>query len=1570
MGFNPIVASHNILDDYLRYIETTFFIKDAEYFEQFKKALKKDENFSNGPFLDVTDSFESGRPLEKLIEEKIVSSEFRLINSKKLPLDRALYKHQEESIIKVDQGQNVVITTGTGSGKTESFLLPIINYLLKQKENKQLNSGVRALIIYPMNALANDQMKRMYELFENYPHITFGAYTGETEHSYDKALKKYKRLNDRDPLPNELISREQMKENPPHILITNYAMLEYLMIRPEDSVFFDGPHANEWKYVVLDEAHTYTGATGIEVAMLLRRLKAKLDIANSLQFLLTSATLGNSIESNPDILHFARTLCCDANFDKDGIIRAKRIKLLANNPVAYPIQLYLYLAEVLDNCSKSEIIYEIIKKYTHDVNYSENISEILYDLCIQEKRYYKLKNILNNTSVSVEDVAIQMNMTADDIAKFVSVLSKATKNNISLFDARYHYFIRMLEGCYISLNPKKKLFIHPIRMYQDQRVFKFSVCRECGEIYLLGIVETIIDEETGKRVKVLKQPEDKTTSESKGYGAYLLLGNEYKPNDQEKIFTLCSKCGAIENSTNRYGHSCTCGDQFINYVYKVEFKKQVLHRCEVCDSMNTKTSILRDFYMGQEAAASVLGTSLYAQLPSKEVKVIKHNNQYEEDEFGFGAMEEYEEVLEQPKTKQFLIFSDSRQDAAYFSSYFDFTYHNILRRRLLVQTLQENSKRYGDYISISELMDHLTITFDKYHIFNRQDRKKEALKTILYEIGNTDRNSLENLGLLSIQYQVKDLNLKVFPGMMNTIAKVLFDSFRKQFRLYYQNILPLTEADREYFTYSKSNQLMCLDAYDEAKQQNNVQSWCSHISHINSRANYIQKISKQVYGNAWDMMTVNKFLTGLWNRCLVGDNALQLLQEGYQLKVEGFKIYSPFSHSIKWYRCNKCGKVTTFNVVDICPEYRCQGSLQEFNVTKEMRNNHYYRLYSTLDISNLVIKEHTAQLDIETAKDYQEKFVKKEINILSCSTTFEMGVDVGDLETVFMKNMPPTPANYIQRAGRAGRGKDVAAYALTFCKLSSHDVHFFNNPIGMIKGNINPPMFKLENDKILKRHLNAFVLAAFFKKYPESFKNVEELFLKGYIDNLKQFVSSKRQVLVNELETIIPQIKHNQINEWLDEFVSSSGVLERVSLEMKDEVHQLEQIVQEIRNQKIQDVTRYDNIRSIRLINSINTIKREKILSFLSRKNIIPKYGFPVDSVELITLNDSNQRGPLRLSRDLSMAISEYAPDSKIIANGNIYTSRYIKKPLNSELEWNLQDYGTCQNAACQYVNVMKHTFDENREMPRCRICGENVKKEGTFLIPEYGFITDEKVEVATTRKPDKSYRGDIIYIGDQHEMRSVSMEQHLIGNKVFTIRSTANDELLVLNRSQFYVCEFCGYTKLSEFGKFDEKIKVKGHKTPYGRICNKQEFKKRFLGHKFKTDVLYILTQETLDKSTALSVLYSLIEGVCRYLNIERNDISGCINSEFIGGEPRTGFVLFDNVPGGAGHVRRIGVLESNKIQEIFKEAYNVVNECKCGGDSADAACYSCLCNYQNQRQHEQLSRKLAIQWLSELVN
>ena len=321
--FSPIKASQNIKDEFSGYISTSFHLADKDYAKQFTQALLEEGAIAKGPYLDIGDSFKSGESIEDLIGRGDASPLFRELEGnipdgdKEIKIYRKLYLHQQKAIEKTNAGKNLVVTTGTGSGKTECFIIPILNHLLKEKEARTLNDGVRAILIYPMNALANDQMKRLRATLKNYEDITFGVYNSSTQQKEADGISEYGRIFKDEtgkplkPLKNEVISRDTMQRKPPHILVTNYAMLEYMLLRPNDDKVFSGA---QLRFLVLDEAHIYRGATGIETSLLLRRLKARISDPTKVLHILTSATLGGK-EANADIVTFASRLC-EAEFSE------------------------------------------------------------------------------------------------------------------------------------------------------------------------------------------------------------------------------------------------------------------------------------------------------------------------------------------------------------------------------------------------------------------------------------------------------------------------------------------------------------------------------------------------------------------------------------------------------------------------------------------------------------------------------------------------------------------------------------------------------------------------------------------------------------------------------------------------------------------------------------------------------------------------------------------------------------------------------------------------------------------------------------------------------------------------------------------------------------------------------------------------------------------------------------------------------------------------------------------------------------------------------------------------------
>jgi len=1556
--FRPVEASNAIAEKYRRYLQTTFKMDDPVYNSQFPKLLAENNAIASGPFLDINHMFIKQNTIADLVKQNQLSAEFLKLNSAAFPVyDRELYAHQEKAILKVNSGKNLVVSTGTGSGKTEIFVIPILNHLMRELENGTLCPGVRALIIYPMNALANDQIFRLRELLKNYPQIMFGSYTGETKEKQKHALAHYKSLNgNHEPLVNELISREKMRETPPNMLITNYAMLEFLMIRPGDRIFFDSSTSDYWKFIVLDEAHVYSGATGIEVSMLLRRLKATLRSENT-QFILTSATLGDE-NSNDEVAQFASTLCA-AHFNSSDVIRGERRKPSAiRDMYRLDFQFYRDCSQLIRENGLDKDLRACVQKYAPSLVDCQDVEELLYDTILHDNHYLEIRTLLDETTVTVKNLANKLSMSEDDVTDFVAVASRAMKNGDRLFEARYHMFLRALEGAYVTLNPNNKMFITRKENHSEKgetfKVFEIATCNYCNSIYLMGresdnyLIQSTENIELGVKSIYL-------------YHREACDENDDLANEDVGIVVddrlLCAKCGFIRRANGVNAQACGCGAAYLNKVQKVKPKDGVLHKCVVCENINTGRGVLRTFFPGQEAVTSVIGTALYEELPSS---VVVNYTSPVEDEFGLGLSLNSSKTEKVEMAKQFLAFSDSRQAAAFFASYFDQTYSNMIYKRLVVEAVNQNVDRLQrDGMSLPNFVHAVQGMFEKHGIGEPEMRETEAWKAVLLELCELNsKMALSNLGVLGFEIDIDAADnpmLGLNKNEMESMLKILADNFRLVCAITYD--ANLTKSDKEYFTFNGYEM-----NYSLSDRSQYVRSWNpARSGRTNSRVDLVRRIVGS--RDDWDVDKIRRFLEGVWR--IFRDNQIIAHQgnDTYRLNCAKVRVVIPSA----WYSCPKCLTITHHNVKGVCPSLRCEGRLMQIDPEKMFNGNHYREAYLNMEITKMRVVEHTAQLNNEQAYAYQNEFKSKKINVLSCSTTFEMGVDVGTLETVFMRNMPPSPANYVQRTGRAGRSKKSAAYALTFCNKSSHDFSYFREPLSMIKGTIKPPKFSLENEKIVIRHVYASAFAHFWRKHPEYFEDAGTLFVDSGVERFKQYLSEKPDDLKGLLTRFVPPELKKVVGieefAWAAQLVSETGRMSMANLEYQQDITTLEQALREI-NEIIgkNQAEGRDYYAAKRLKYLIDTIKGERILSFLSRKNLIPKYGFPVDTVRLQPSNDKNgETLKLELDRDLMMAISEYAPGSQIVADNRLITSRYIKKI--DGMEWDLYDYSRC---VCNTLNIERHTFGALDDTLReCKQCGAELKSTArrTFLIPKFGFIMEPKPQKVGLTKPDRTYRGEISYIGYENRVEFNPVD---INDRIVQIGTSSNDELAVLNESNFFICSSCGYGELDNKWNSGVKPNVR-HRNSLGYNCQNQTLQRYSLGHRFKTDVVQIQFQsfEFGDYEEALSILYGLLEGISRYLNVERNDISGTLQWY---NNPRSGrgnfaLILFDSTPGGAGHVRRIN--EPGALEGVIRETLRLMKACNCGGEQMDTSCYSCIRNYNNQRVHDKLKRRYVVDFL-----
>lgn len=1374
------------------------------------------------------------------------------------------------------------------------------------------------------------------------------------------------------PLPNEVICRDEMQTNPPHILITNYSMLEYMMLRPKDDKVFSGA---QLRYIVLDEAHIYKGATGMETSLLMRRLRARISTPGSVQYILTSATLGG-YDADDDIIAFASRLC-GAPFLRENIIRSKEKQPALKDTWKIPNQLFTEIAE------NKRVPSEILADYGFTMDAADE-DERLFELLLHSPLFGAVRGICSQSGpLSVNELLQkladrQFTLSKEELVAFINVCTRAEKGKVSLIKARYHFFVRALEGAYITLNTPKQLFLQR-KLFtgngsQQQAVFECAICTDCGRTAIVG--KTI-----GDHLENVKQWDDKAE--------YYLVKEQgeahiFDEDDDEKAVTIddetgcaendyviCPICGAISGEADAKLEA-PCDHAASNYIKlsKVTVKNTKQIKCSACGFGH-----LRRFYLGAEAATSVLGTKLFDILPETEETPIPKENRTSGR--GLFAARNTRTTTTTTKHRQFLCFSDSRSEAAFFACYMEKSYQEFLRRRGIWHVIEECKKEGKTFLSVSSFVERLSRYFNANKTFAEWDQpenqdidlacKRNAWIAVLNEMYNARRStSLASMGLLSFEY---DPNAEVCSDIADEFG--ISDAESKDFlnllvmdAVYAGAILPdfkLTDADREYIFFAAKQRYMKAIKTAEDSQRSWVTGWAARKR---SNGNYYPnaRLARVCRVSGQDEDYSNEILLSYWDNVFAKQR-----NEETTISTKDFSIRLSGDSKLHFYRCKKCGKVTPYYCKGFCSSVKCDGSLEKYDPTIDLQNNHYANLYRDTRMSPLFIKEHTAQLAKDQQTIYQQGFVNGKINALSCSTTFEMGVDVGSLETVYMRNVPPSPANYVQRAGRAGRALHSAAFVMTYAKLSSHDFTFYNNPQKMISGLIQAPVFEIKNRKVINRHIYAVALSSFLAAYPKVYDgdNQTVLLNEGGYDLLKDYLRQKPQHLKNLLEKSIPADVHKELGiddySWIDSLIGDDGCLEIAVKEYRDTIDYYEkQMKAYARVKDYKNAGDYERkLQKFRCAREDGEGKKS-LIDFLVRNNVLPKYGFPVDTVELLPdVSAVGSNKALQLARDLQMAIAEYAPGSQVIADGKMYTSRYIRKMPSkaSSNGWEIGHFCKCPNKECAEPNFTKQDIpSEGRE---CVSCHFPIKKRfwQTTLEPRRGFIAENgEGKDVPMHRPEREYKSDDYYIGDPTRNVIDTLSFSVNENNI-EIESTSNDSLVVVVRSPEYaVCPVCGYATDDPFPK--------KHKNPYGYYCKNEEAisKKYILSHDFKTDVAKIVfqTPAASDTNTMLSVLYALLEGMSTALGIERTDIKGTLHKVNWNNRLIYSIILYDAVAGGAGHVRRIVTKDGAAFQNVLHAAYDLVQGCDC-----DTSCYKCLRNYYNQKIHDQLDRHIAANFI-----
>lgn len=1561
---NPLERSQLIETEFRDYLKATLEINNPELNQLFNEKLNKTELFK-GPYISFAKPFVTRQTINEAIECGLLSKEFRNLQS--IGHDFKLYEHQYQAIYQVNNNQSVVVTTGTGSGKTESFLFPILNDILKDIEDGKDYKGIRAVFLYPINALVNDQIERLRQILKKYPQITFGSYTGETPENQIKLSQKDKEDkaegNFINYLPNEIRHREEMRINPPNLLFTNYAMLEYILIRPSDADIFNEHNTRNWKFMVLDEAHTYRGSLAIELSHLLRRVTGKYKQRN-LNYILTSATLGRGEQDVDEIITFAQNLT-GAHYDRKNILFAKRQSFEQEPKYAIDSEDYSKLLNfVQQECSTK--LTTIYNKYGYDGQSREDLYDFLkYD----DLTTFVLKKVDESNVMLVSEMQELLRekygLNQDQFVDYIDLLSYAINDGQNLLVCKYHIFTKTPQGAYITVKPKPLLELSKLKEKNGQKYYELGVCRFCGTPYMVGNVKEEKQFITNDKTDIYENYDSRDSDRFKT--DFLIFDQELDSDivlDYNLVqYELCNKCGSMHRLNNINAKGCGCDSSHKVMVYHVDNKedkiKNNLSVCPVCEGKH-QGGIVRTFNIQKDETTAILGQ-------------INIESMYEIDQ---------NEHMSDEVRRQLIAFSDSVQQATFYALFMEKNFARFLRKRLLIEVLNNEDHK----VSYQDAIDVTKEIIEKYKLIVSNENIDEKVETeahlvVLSELLKIDgKFGGEGLGLfhfrnakITVRQIKKLLDERNFPNLnqktpeeIQSIMQIAFDHFRMMPAIFYRpgNVDKETLDDELQYRSNDYYVAKIKTNTSEILNGKYVKSFLPSANQLNKKkTNKLFRYLSKVYQTE-DTDLLSSVGDELWelgrllNIFEFSPNSNDLVK----LRAKDYEIVD--KEIVNFYQCDHCNKVTIHNVNGVCPQDHCNGKLVQFDDVNGFTGmSKYYRdRYVNKRIERISIEEHTGQLGKKIGRINQQSFKENKINILSSTTTFEMGIDIGSLDNVFMRNIPPTPANYSQRAGRAGRRNGNAGFVMTYCGNSSHDSTYFNKPVQMIKGNIRTPQFKVNNRKIVIRHITAAALGYFFKLNRAFFADSDMFFYQGGLEAFIRYIESKPIELGTYIDdTILKDIQLDDLKgfNWIDEILKTDSPLMNATNRIKSEVNELDDLINKAlveiaKNKKVINDISLNYLRGQRA-----RLLGEDILQVLSKNVVIPKYGFPVDVVQLDIYTNNTLDKKFEPSRDLGIAISEYAPESEIILNKKKYVSRYINFPYNDITKLPTKYYVKCPT--CNRITASINY--EADELSYCQHCAADFRTTPEkYIIPTYGFSTEHNEVKSTILKPKKTFSSPTYYLGGGISNNDIDQF-----GAILSIESSRNDELITVNENPFYVCPSCGYTKiikeyktLDRFKQFQDK-KYHSKKYNQNKVCNNMMLERVHLAHVFSTDVVKITINEFYKEDDALSFLYAFLDGIALAFNIERNDINGVYNYE----QSKTQFIIFDQVPGGAGHVKRIMSKES--ILEALKSALNIVDKPCC---DETTSCYDCIRNYQNQTFHEKLKRGLAKNRISDIIN
>ncbi len=1570
-----------------------------------------------------------------------------------------------------------LITTGTGSGKTECFLYPLLDHALRGVQRGE--GGIKAIVLYPMNALASDQAQRFAETIWNEERlrgkVRVGLFVGGEGQHHDMGRDHVVDVNDR------------LRSDPPDILLTNYRMLDLLLQRPKDAPLWAHNGPNTLRYLVLDELHTYDGAQGTDVACLIRRLGRRLGNPEAICPVGTSATVGGGGDTRTELLRFASTLF-DQPFPDDAFIGETRVepRELFEEPAlpeTYPTvagpwpeggddaeaHVRASVEAWLPNAARREILGNGPLDRVVLGRWVRRLPIMRALIALSHRRPIAAHDVLAALANELPAFAAASSAQREGwLASALSMLSYAQRRvgtmAFPLVSVQATLWVREVRRLLSRVGGDRAYrFFDDSPPPNDEVWLPRYACQHCGHSGWL-LTESGVGQTLDFRYKDIAR-----AYQERAPNLRLIHLDESSAGDSARL-------GWIDAKSRRFVDKEP--DNGTPKLVLVEPEQGTALRCPACDErdtirliaargttlssvavghlfttpLNTDRKLLTFSDSVQDAAhrAGFFGARTFRfVIRSALLAIVPHEGTISLGAMGARAWEHWSERLGLPDATATLLPPDLHWLASVEDWHALLDDHVRRRRDLekrsepttepapappekLIEQLTsrlhwEAARELGVAARIGRTLEQsgcLSVTVDA----DRFERAVDAIAAVLPErIG-----VFTGVGAAAVRAWVAGVltRLRLRGGVFNPLLKEYVASAGNTFQLT-KKLNPLMspfppQTSRPLFL-TNAPKSRKFDSIASTRRQSWAIDWLSRALGV--------EVDPGTSATAYAALLPILQREGIVTALPTSESAAMGKATAWGLLADVLHV----SRAHVFRRCDTCGYElaavegsVTDPLAHPCLRYRCRGHFRALDARDSWDESlglpsatYYKQIYERGQLGRLWSREHTGLLERSAREDLELEFKQRprpdSPNLLSCTPTLEMGIDIGDLSATLLCSVPPGTANYVQRVGRAGR-RTGNSLVLAFAATRAHDLYFFQQPLEAMAGAIHPPGCYLSAPEVLKRQALAYCFDNFAREGGKVPPRVGDALrgeeAKRFPRPVLEFIEPRRAKLRDDFLEMFPALELTARATMRSIFDVAADGMSPLEARLRDTTEAAHRRREELRKLAIKIDERRkqldtDDVEAKKVADledekrrlsderkfvgkQLASLMDQDVWGWLTEESVLPNYAFPEKGVKLdayVRREGSREPEHHEWVRAPSSALRELAPFNTFYASSRRVPITGVElKRESTPVEWSF-----C--ASCHHAEPRSATAASQNACPRCgdaRFADIGQRRSVLIMGQVYavashrdavlGDDTDDRERqwyetlalFEAESEAREAWANDAAGFGFELQPKLVLREVNLglkddgSSPQTMTIAGQAHPDV------SFLLCEVCGQAQRPPGNRPNgtrEEHRHRGWCPERKKPVDKQRSRQLHLLRELRSEALRLVVpiSDAEDTASQLANLRAALRlGLRRFYGGEPDFLDVRAYDEPLAGQEgrRRYLVVMDRVPGGTGLLAELVVNRGAKLKEALEHAHTALRGCECRTRvPAVRACYHCLYAYREGEDLPLLDRARAIELVETLI-